>query len=152
MKADPKPVTARAARPQDWNADYWKQETHGSAWDRIKGALQRDWAQTKSDLKLKGGDLHQSAADTVKQAAGRERIPPVTVPNGGQPPSAPGDWKDAEAAVRYGFGAHEQYRGTYAAWNDDLETRLSTEWDEERTGKPYREVRSAVWIGWHGLA
>ena len=52
--------------------------------DRIGDALGRDWEQTKSDLPgLDGEDLDQDVDDTVKQAAGTERIPPDDEPNRG---------------------------------------------------------------------
>ena len=52
--------------------------------DRIGDALARDWEQTKSDLPgLDGEDLDQDVDDTVKQAAGTERIPPDDEPNRG---------------------------------------------------------------------
>jgi hypothetical protein len=45
-------------------------------------ALHRDWEQTKHDLsKKKGEELNQNVADTLKQAAGKEYIPPEGVPN-----------------------------------------------------------------------
>ena len=41
-----------------------------------KEALKRDWEQTKSDLPgMEGKDLDQDAHETVKQAAGAERVP-----------------------------------------------------------------------------
>ena len=48
----------------------------------VKEALRRDWEQTKHDFsKSKGRELHQGVGDTVKQAAGKEPIPPVDRPN-----------------------------------------------------------------------
>ena len=51
--------------------------------DQVKEALKRDWEQTKSDLTghKKGQELNQDVGDTVKQAAGREAIPPPGAPN-----------------------------------------------------------------------
>jgi hypothetical protein len=44
-----------------------------------KEALERDWEQTKSDMPgMKGKDLDQDVDDTVKQAAGKERVPNPT--------------------------------------------------------------------------
>jgi hypothetical protein len=41
-----------------------------------KEALERDWEQTKSDMPgMEGKDLDQDVDDTVKQAAGKERVP-----------------------------------------------------------------------------
>ena len=53
---------------------YWVQ-TYGSAWERAKAALHRDWEQTKRDLHLGGHELNQSLKDTVMQVAGKQRIP-----------------------------------------------------------------------------
>ena len=48
----------------------------------VKEALKRDWEQTKHDFsKNKGHELHQDVGDTVKQAAGREPVPPPNRPN-----------------------------------------------------------------------
>ncbi|ATB31478.1 hypothetical protein [Melittangium boletus] len=49
---------------------------------KVKEALKRDWEQTKHDLnKKKGTDLNQDVGDTVKQATGKEPVPPPFVPN-----------------------------------------------------------------------
>ncbi|MBW3536665.1 MAG: hypothetical protein KY395_02705 [Actinobacteria bacterium] len=51
--------------------------------DKAKDALKRDWEQTKSDVTgdRKGEDLDQDVDDTVRQAAGKEPVPPKNVPN-----------------------------------------------------------------------
>ena len=50
---------------------------------RVKEALKRDLEQTKHDLTLgkKGEDLDQGVGDTVKQAIGKEPIPPRHIKN-----------------------------------------------------------------------
>ena len=49
---------------------------------KVKEALKRDLEQTKSDLPgLEGEDLGQGIGDTLKQAAGKEAIPPEGQPN-----------------------------------------------------------------------
>jgi hypothetical protein len=58
--------------------DYDKKRGSGG---KVKEALKRDWEQTKHDLTRKGVDLNQDVADTVKQATGKEPIPPPFVPN-----------------------------------------------------------------------
>lgn len=52
---------------------------------RVGEAMKRDVDQTKNDLTggRKGRDLDQDVDDTVKQAAGTERIPPDDEPNRG---------------------------------------------------------------------
>ncbi|NUP14184.1 MAG: hypothetical protein HOW73_49755 [Polyangiaceae bacterium] len=53
-----------------------------SMWDRLIEALRRDWEQTKHDFAPESGhELNQSLADTLKQAIGREPIPPADHPN-----------------------------------------------------------------------
>lgn len=49
----------------------------------VKKALERDLEQTKHDLSFgkAGKDLDQDVDDTVKQAAGKEPVPPRNVPN-----------------------------------------------------------------------
>ncbi len=50
---------------------------------RMSEALKRDVEQTKHDLTggKKGEDLDQDVHETVKQAAGKQPIPPRHVPN-----------------------------------------------------------------------
>jgi hypothetical protein len=49
---------------------------------KVGEALERDWEQTKHDFsKNKGEELDQDVGDTVKQAAGKDPIPPPGVPN-----------------------------------------------------------------------
>jgi hypothetical protein len=49
---------------------------------KVKEALKRDWEQTKHDVSKKSGrDLDQDVGDTLKQATGKEPIPPAGVPN-----------------------------------------------------------------------
>jgi hypothetical protein len=58
----------------------WWTEQHAADWDRVKGALQRDWEQTKADFSIRSGEnLNQSVSDTVMQAAGATSLPPVGV-------------------------------------------------------------------------
>jgi hypothetical protein len=58
----------------------WWTDQHASKWDHVKGALERDWEQTKADLSKNGGEeLNQGAGDTVKQAVGKKEIPPLGV-------------------------------------------------------------------------
>ena len=124
-----------------WHAPYWIDDKHGSAWDRAKEALHRDWDQTKADFsKTHGKELNQNVGDTLAQAAGTEPIP---FP--GQPNSA---WDEAEPALAYGFGAHKEYGSLYRAWDDTLESRLAKEWDKDKTGKSFDEVKRNVRKGW----
>ncbi len=45
-------------------------------------AMRRDWEQTKADLPgLEGEDLDQDVDDTIKQATGKEPVPPPDMPN-----------------------------------------------------------------------
>jgi hypothetical protein len=58
----------------------WWSDQHSSNWDRVKGAMRRDWKQTKSDFsKGRSANLNQSVADTVKQSVGSAPIPPIAV-------------------------------------------------------------------------
>ncbi len=58
--------------------DYDKKQGSGG---KVKEALKRDWEQTKHDITRKGVDLDQDVGDTLKQATGKEPIPPPFVPN-----------------------------------------------------------------------
>ncbi len=130
---------------QDWHPSYWEKNTHGSSWEQVKAALQRDWEQTKSDFNAGGKELKQDVSDTVMQATGAMPIPADGLANP-DPVVKPAIWADAQAAIQYGYGAHQQYAST--RWNDALEVKLSTEWDELKTGKPFSLVRPYVRHGW----
>ena len=59
--------------------DYEKKTNRGG---KAKEALKRDWEQTKHDISKKHGEeLDQDVGDTLKQAAGKEPVPPRGVPN-----------------------------------------------------------------------
>src|ERR1051326_4004197 len=94
-----------------YNATWWNAE-HESAWDKVKEAFRRDWVQTKHDLGGKSPDLNQQVSDTVKQAAGKEPIPPASQPN----------FEEYEPAFRFGYGARRHYGKQFPAWDDRLET------------------------------
>jgi len=56
----------------------WWTDKHTTAWDHVKGALERDWEQSKADLSRNGGrKLNQTVGDTLKQSTGSEPIPPL---------------------------------------------------------------------------
>jgi hypothetical protein len=57
------------------NPKWWNNE-HGSSWNRVKAAFKRDWDQTKHDLGGRQRDTDQDVDDTVKQATGKQPIPP----------------------------------------------------------------------------
>ncbi|MCC2659076.1 MAG: hypothetical protein K0Q76_4184 [Panacagrimonas sp.] len=99
------------------NPAWWSAE-HDSRWDRVKAAFRRDWEQTKHDFGSdKARDLQQSAADTVKQAAGSHQQSAGTMDR---------PYEQLEPAFRYGHGARTQFGG--GPWNDDLETRMKDEY------------------------
>lgn len=122
------------------NPSWWNTE-HDSAWDRVKSALKRDWEQTKADLSSKGRELNQNAGDTIKQAAGKDPIPPAHVPN-------PKDdtWEDVEPGYRYGVGARSQYRDT--DWDDRLESKLREEWTDLKSGRTWDEAKGWARRAW----
>lgn len=51
--------------------------------NNVKEALQRDLEQTKADVtgNRLGRDLDQDVDDTVRQAAGKQDVPPQNQPN-----------------------------------------------------------------------
>ena len=120
-----------------WKPTWWNEQKHGSAFDRVKVAMARDWAQTKKDFGAKTGkELHQDAGDTVKQMTGAEPVPPMTA--------------DAEMPMGYGYAAKHQYGATHPTWNQELEGKLKTEWDlaKDKTGKSWDQVRDHVRYGY----
>ncbi len=132
------------------NQPKWWSDKHTSAWDRVKAALKRDWEQTKADVSSKGRELNQDVGDTVKQAVGKQAIPPANVAN---PPGAgdiesgkDGDWQRNEPAYQYGVGAREQYGSE--DWSDRVESKLAEEWNDLKSGRTWDEVKSAVRRAW----
>jgi hypothetical protein len=126
------------------NPKWWNEE-HDSTWERVKAAMKRDWEQTKADVSSKGKELDQDVDDTVKQAAGKQPIPPMGTPN------PEDDFKTNEEAYRYGVGAQEHYGSAYRDWDDRLEGKLREEWTDLKTGRTWDEVKAAVRRGWDRL-
>lgn len=139
----------------DGNPQWWStQQT--STWERVKEALSRDWEQTKADFSNEyGKDLNQSVTDTVKQAMGTEAIP---APHQRNPLDtsrtepqldnhAASNWSVAEPAVRYGYGAASHY-GDHVEWDEPVETKLKTEWDDLKSGRTWDEAKTHVRYGW----
>jgi hypothetical protein len=133
-----------------WQPKWWKPETHGSGWERVKEALRRDWEQTKADVHAGGRELDQDVGDTVRQMAGKEEVPPTSQPNskslGSDMTTRRPSWEEVETPMMYGYGARQQYGAQDSAWNDGLERKLRTEWEEARgaTGRTWDEVRPHV--------
>ena len=121
----------------------WWNENHSSGWERTKEALRRDWEQTKADVTEGGTELNQDVGDTVKQAAGKQAIPPANRPN------PPDRWDDVEPAVRYGYGARQHFEKD--EWNDELEKRLQKDWDSTGNASSWERVKSAVRRGWDSV-
>jgi hypothetical protein len=101
------------------NKPKWWTPEDDSAWDRVKGAMKRDWEQTKADLTggRKGTDIDQDVDDTVKQAFG------------------------------LGVGARRHY-ANHTEWDDRLESKLKEEWGDLKSGKTWDEVKASVRSGW----
>lgn len=124
------------------NPKWWNEE-HESTWGRVKAAMKRDWEQTKADVSSKGRDLDQDVGDTVKQAAGKQRVPPISQPNVDE-----GDWTRAEQGYRYGVGARTYYGSQYPQWDDRLESKLRADWTETKSTSTWEDVKAAVRRGW----
>lgn len=105
-----------------WKPSWWNDDRHGSAWDRVREAMRRDWEQTLHDMHIKGGhELNQSLEDTVKQMAGKQPLPPIDRAN---PPKIIGDWDRVETPMEYGFGARKEFGGDWP----QVEGKLRDEW------------------------
>jgi hypothetical protein len=72
--------------------------------------------------------------DTVKQAAGKQPIPPLGVPN----------FEEYESAFKFGYGARQHYGSQFANWNSDLENNLKRDYGD----KDWNRCRTAVRRGW----
>ena len=122
----------RAAKRTARRPDWWKDE-HDSLWDRVKAAFKRDWDQTT------GEKLNQDVGDTVKQAMGKEAIPPRHVPNPPDASDRKDGWDDVEDAFRFGHGARHHYGKDHPEWSDDLESRLRSDWDSTDPGSEWEQ-------------
>jgi hypothetical protein len=119
------------------NPKWWNQE-HETGWNRVKAAFKRDWDQTKHDFGGNQPDMNQNVDDTVKQAAGKQPVPPR-----GQP-----TYEEVEDAYRFGYGARSQYGKKYTNWNNDLESQLEQDWRESQSDRDWRTYRDSVRRGW----
>jgi hypothetical protein len=128
---------------------WWTKEVHESAWERAKAALERDWEQTKRDLGGRGPDLNQDVGDTIKQAAGKDILPAPGQPNiegGTENPN----WDRDREPARFGVGARQQYGAQHPTWTEDLEQKLSGEWEAGTfmVKRAWSDVRHAVRRGY----
>jgi hypothetical protein len=126
----------------------WWSESPASAWERLKEAVRRDWQQTKHDLHVTGGhELNQRISDTLKQAAGTERIPARRRPN---PPRVLGELGDIEEPRFFGDAAFGHYGALYPTWSAELEATLERDWErtEAAATRPWSMVRARVREGY----
>jgi hypothetical protein len=92
-------------------SDYYTAEDL-SAWERAKKAFANDWEQTKADFGSKNArDMDQDVDDTVKQMAGSKD-----------------SFENCEQAFRFGYTAQCRYRSDYPEWNNELDSRLRSEY------------------------
>jgi hypothetical protein len=105
----------------------------------VKAAFKRDWDQTKHDFGGKEPDTDQDVGDTVKQAAGKQPIPPR-----GQT-----TYEEVEDAYRFGYGARFQYQNQYRDWNPDLESQLRRDWEETYADRAWNQYRNSVQVAWN---
>jgi hypothetical protein len=138
------PALARALHDYEvMQKPTWWNDKHESTWSRMKGALERDWEQTKADWSTAGRDLNQGVGNTLKQMAGSEPIPPDDEPND--------TWEKVEPAYRYGIGARAEYGAQYGDWDDRLDAKLADDWSRMQSGKSWAQVRARVQRAWnHG--
>jgi len=84
-----------------------------STWERVKKAFANDWEQTKADFGSdEARDMDQDVDDTVKQMVGSDDA-----------------FENREQAFRFGYAAQRRYGEKYAAWSDDLDRQLRTDYD-----------------------
>jgi len=119
------------------NPKWWNKE-NDSAWDRVKAAFKRDWDQTKHDFGGDEPDTDQDVDDTVKQASGKQSIPPRGEPT----------YEEIEDAYRFGYGARSQYGKQYSSWNDQLESQLQTDWRDTYNDRDWQRYRQSIRRGW----
>lgn len=157
----------------NFQPNWWNEQIHGSAWERVKAAMQRDWEQTKNDFMPGAPDLNQDVDDTVKMATGNAPIPPpgaVTPPSKGEVKAeikasdteirdlikakhADGvtggrsPWRDVQVPVAYGFAAKNHYSKKYPSWDVELERQLRGEWETGNKDRKWDDVRDHVRTG-----
>ena len=119
------------------NPKWWNKQQE-SSWERVKAAFKRDWDQTKHDVGGKQPDTNQGIGDTLKQASGKEAVPPRGVPN----------YEQTEEAYRFGYGARQQYGQRYPQWDSSLEEQLASDWKDTYAGIQWESYRTAVQRGW----
>ncbi len=121
------------------NPEWWTDECE-TAWERVKLAMKRDWDQTQHDAGGNQPDTHQKAGNTVRQASGREAIPPR-----GQPP-----YEELEPAYRFGYAARLEYGDEYADWGDELEAQLKQDWERMAPARKqtWMQDLAAIRHGW----
>lgn len=97
------------------NKPNWYTDEHDSGWNRVKAAFANDWEQTKRDFGSKNArELGQDVDDTLKQAAG-----------------ASDGFENHEQAFRFGHAAQRQYKTQHPKWDNDLETKLRTDYGND---------------------
>lgn len=155
----------------NFQPNWWNEQIHGTAWERVKAAMQRDWEQTKNDFTPGAPDLNQDVDDTIKMATGNAPIPPVgviTPPSNGEvkaeikalnkelkelidaKASAPrAAWSDVEHSVAYGFAAKSHYSNKYPSWDVGLERELRGEWETGNKERKWDDVRDHVRTGFN---
>lgn len=121
------------------NPNWWT-DVNDTAWDRVKAAMKRDWDQTKHDFGGDEPDTNQSVGHTVKQAAGKEAIPPRREPA----------YEEFEPAHRFGFGARSKYGDLHEDWDDELEATLRADWEgmAPANKQSWPRHRDAIRYGW----
>ena len=93
------------------NPNYHTDDDLG-AWERVKKAFANDWEQTKADFGADDArDMDQDVDDTVKQMAGSKDA-----------------FENREQAFRFGYTAQGRYHSDHPEWNDELDTRLRSEY------------------------
>ena len=119
------------------NPKWWTKETD-SSWDRVKAAFKRDWDQTKHDFGANQPDTDQNVDNTIKQASGKEPIPPRGLPT----------YEETEDAYRFGYGARSHYRQRYTSWNNQLEAQLEQDWRDTYNDRDWARYRDSIRRGW----
>jgi hypothetical protein len=121
------------------NPSWWTNE-NDSSWDRVKEAMKRDWDQTKHDFGGNEPDTNQKIGNTVRQAEGKEAIPPRRVST----------YDEIEPASRFGYGAHSRYGKQHPTWDAKLEAELRSEWEklEPNRKSNWTQDRDAIHYGW----
>jgi gas vesicle protein len=109
--------------------------------DETVSDVHEDLAKSAQKAQEKIAKARQDAAEDIQKK--HEKVAEANARRDG----AVAKWQAAEQEARYGYAARSHH-STYRDWNDELEGRLRSEWDQLGTGRQWSDARTGVRRGW----